>query len=100
MQIKFDEAANTLSVFNVGQKTYGPAVAPGTEGRLTAGGVTLHTGSSSVVAAGPTAKTVTLNLDLSLSRLIHGRHFTIEAAASNDAGLVDPFKFAGVLDVT
>ncbi|MGH7179470.1 MAG: carbohydrate-binding protein, partial [Tepidisphaeraceae bacterium] len=95
--IKFDEAANTFSLFNPQSGKYGPGKAPGSNGTLSIGFATLHLRTTSVQASGPTDPSVLLSLDISFSNSVRGRHFIIEAAASDDLGHNDIFLPAGVL---
>jgi len=54
---------------------------------------------TSVVAAGPTSPTVTLNLALSFKPSAAGRTYIVEVAASDDDGDTDDFIQAGVLTI-
>jgi hypothetical protein len=97
--VKFDEAANTFSLFNPHSGRFGPGKTPGDAGVLSDGYATLHLQTSSVQAAGPTAPSVLITLDVSFHHSAAGRHFVVEAAASDDLGHADPFAFAGTVDV-
>ncbi len=79
---------------------FGPEAPAGSNNRLETPSATLYLAQTSVVAAGPTSPTVTLNLALSFKPSAAGRTYTVEVAASDDAGHEDAFKPAGTLTVT
>ena len=95
----FDEAADTLRLYDPATNRFGTPKAPGSNGVLSSGGITLHLGTSSVKASSPASRTVVLSLDFSFASSLAGRHFTVEAAASDDLGHSDPFKLAGHVNV-
>jgi hypothetical protein len=96
--IRFDEAANTIALFNSSTSTFSPVKALGSDVVIFSPLVNLYVKNTKVTAAGPTSPTMVLTLDLKFSAIARG-HWTIEAAASDDRGNNDPFAFAGVLDV-
>ncbi|HKB01356.1 MAG TPA: carbohydrate-binding protein, partial [Gemmataceae bacterium] len=98
--VKFNEAANTLSLYNPATGTFGPAKTLGSSAVLSNGAATVHLAASTVQAAGPASPTVALTLDLTFRRSVAGRHFRVEVAASDDQGRSQPFELAGFLDVT
>ncbi|MFL5241582.1 MAG: carbohydrate-binding domain-containing protein [Gemmataceae bacterium] len=97
--IKFDEAANTVSLFNPASGKFGPAQKVGSSGVLSNQYATLYLSTSSVHADGPSAATVLLTFDISFKSSTRGRLFRIEAAAGDDFGREQPFELAGFLEV-
>lgn len=97
--IKFNEADNTLSLFNTDSGKYGPAKVIGSHAVLSNRFVTIYLGASTVEAAGPTSPTVTLTLDIEFKKVRAGRHIIIEAAGTDDLGHVQDFAIGGSLDV-
>jgi hypothetical protein len=96
--IRFNEAANTVALYNTSTATFSSAKRIGSDIVLSNPLVNLFVKTTTRTAAGPTAPTVVLTFDLKFSAKARG-HWTIEAAASDDRGHNDPFAFAGVLDV-
>lgn len=97
--VKFDESANTLSLFNPATGRFGPARTVGSRGFLTNKYALLNLKTSTVRADGPTAPTVVLTLDLRFKPRTRHRHFRVEAAASDDLGHIQAFESAGSLKV-
>jgi hypothetical protein len=95
--VRFDEASDTVSLFNPSSGTFGPAKKLGAGGVLTHAGNQLDPGATTRAAGGPTAPTVLLNLALRLGSQYAGRSFTIEVAATDDLGNDQPFAAAGTL---
>jgi|SRR4051794_5208060 hypothetical protein len=96
--VRFDEATNTLSLFDPKRNAFVQTGTPG-GGTLSNHFVKLHLKASRITAAGPRAPTVTITLDLSFRKPARGRHFTVAAAARDDLGRAGDFAFAGTLDV-
>jgi hypothetical protein len=96
---KFNEADNTLSLFNPDRGEFGPAMAIGGDGTLANRYVTIFLRTSSRTAAGPDSPTVTLTLDMVFKEVASGRHLILEAAASDDFGRFQDFAVGGTLDV-
>jgi uncharacterized repeat protein (TIGR01451 family) len=97
--VRFDEAANTLSLFNPHTRRFGQGFAPGSSNVLSNGSATLHLRGSSVKASGPTSPTVVLTLDVSFSQQVVGSTFRLEAAATDDLGNIQDFELAASLGV-
>lgn len=97
--VQFNEASNTLSLFNPDTGEFGPAKVIGSHAVLANRYVRIFLRTSSVSAAGPSSPTVTLTLDLVFKKAASGRHLTLEAAASDDLGLFQDFAIGGALDV-
>lgn len=113
--VHWDEASNTFSVCQtVGKNGKGNADdadgGPGsdvicTPGELPGSPVVLetpfgrlHLDESSVVGSGPTGRSVTLNLAISLGPKAHG-HYRVELAAADDFGREDDFVHASDLHI-
>lgn len=96
--IRFDEAANTIALYNLWTGTFSPGTPIGSDVVLFSPLVNLYVRTTTVTAAGPTAPTVVLTFDLKFSAMARG-HWTIEAAANDDRGHADPFAFAGELEI-
>ena len=99
VQVKLDEATNTLSVYDEETGRFGREVSPGSSGRLQGKGVSVILDDSSVVGTGLTGPTVTLNLTLKFKPSTAGRSYVVEVAASDDFGTSDSFTEAGTLNV-
>ena len=97
--VKFNEADNTLSLFNPDSGEFGPAKVIGSHAVLANRYVTIFLRTSSVSAAGPSSPTVTLTLDLVFKKAASGRHLILEAAATDDLGHFQDFAIGGALDV-
>jgi uncharacterized repeat protein (TIGR01451 family) len=96
--VRFDEAANTLSLFNPHSGKFGPGFAPGSANELSNEWGTVYLKGTSVLAAGPTSPTVRLTLDLSFKHHAAGRELWVEVAATDDLGNSQGFDFAAVLE--
>ena len=99
LSVIFDEASETFSLVNDATGRPGRSVAPGSHQKLQTRDATLHMAETSVVASGPTAPTVTLNLALSFKPRTAGT-FVVEVAATDDQGNDSGFVEAGTLTVT
>lgn len=97
--LRFNEADQTLALYNPHSRKFGPAKKIGSHDHLSDGLVDIDLSASSVVAAGPTSPTVTLNLALTFSAPAADTDFLIDVAAANDAGFVQAFEPAGTLHV-
>ena len=62
--VKFNEANNTLSLFNPDRGEFGPAKLIGSDAALANQYVTIFLRTSSITSAGPNSPTVTLTLDM------------------------------------
>ena len=97
--IKFNEADNTVSLFNPVSGKYGPAKEIGSSAVLSNQYVNIFLKTSSVTATGPDSPTVTLTFDIEFKKSLAGRHIIIEAAGTDDLGHVQDFAIGGSLDV-
>jgi hypothetical protein len=95
--LRFDEASNTLAVFDKESGTFGKGAVPGKPGQLATPWAILHLAQSSVVGSGPTGPSVTLNLSVSLKRAAPEETYIVEVAARDDEGNRDGFQRAGTL---
>lgn len=104
--IDWDEAANTVSLFNQATGKFGPAFQPGSANVLQSPEATLYLAEMTVQAVngvlgtGPTSPSVQLTLPLSFKPSAAGRTFIVEVAASDHLGHQEPFVQAGTLTVT
>lgn len=99
--VRFDEAKQTFQLVNPQTgKVFGPVGKPGTSQVLHTAGADLSLAQSRVVAAGPTAPTVTLILDVSFQPPATGRTYKVEVLATDDLGHVADFSAGGTLTVT
>lgn len=97
--VRWDEAANTFSLIDEKTGRAGPAFVAGSRARLAARSAELILAESSVVAGGPTAPDVTLNLALRFKPSAGARSYVVEAAATDDLGNQEPFAQAGTLEI-
>jgi uncharacterized repeat protein (TIGR01451 family) len=97
--VRFEEASNTLSVFQQAQHQFGPGAPPGSAVVLKTPDARLLVADSRVLATGPTDPSVTLQLAISLQQELAGERLMMEVAASDDAGHSQGFAPAGVLQV-
>lgn len=97
--VRFDEATNTVRLFDPDEGKFGPARALGSNGVLSTRFATVHLRTSRVIADGPLDDSVVLSLDVSFKPKVAGRRFIIEAAATDDLGHRDAFDLAGTLRV-
>jgi len=104
--IDWDEATNTISLFNQASGKFGPAFEPGSANVLQSAQATLYLAEMTVKAVngvlgtGPTSPSVQLTLPLSFKPSAAGRTFIVEVAATDHLGHQDPFVQAGTLTVT
>ena len=98
--IDWNEAANTFALFNPASKKFGPAKTLGSNSTLSNNLVDVLLASSSVQAAGPTSPTVEVTFTLRFNHSASGHTFTIDAAATNDAGEKAAFALGGTVHVT
>jgi hypothetical protein len=96
--IRFDEATNTMRMYRESNGKFGPAREVGSNRVLRGPLANVFMKTTTVVAAGPTSPTVEITFDLMFKGRARGR-WVIEAAASDDFGHEDPFRFAGMLEV-
>jgi hypothetical protein len=97
--LRFNEADQTLSLYDPHSRKFGRAKKIGSRGHLSNGLIDIDLEETAVVAAGPTSPTVTLNLAFRLSERARDGDFAIDVAATNDSGFVQPFEGAGTLHV-
>jgi hypothetical protein len=94
--VRFDIDDQTVSLYNARSKKFGPAKKIGGHGVLANDDVEIDLSSSSIVGAGPTAPSVSINLGLRFLQTDFRRDdFTIDVAASNDSGFSQAFEHAG-----
>jgi hypothetical protein len=96
----FNESDRTFQLHNPASNHFGPAGLAGDPNALETPFAWLDLSQTSVVAAGPTSPTVTLNLGLVFKPHAAGRTYTVEVSATDDEGNVDDFKPAGTLRIT
>jgi hypothetical protein len=101
--VRWDEAANTFRVCETNGKhdsdvNCTPAQLPGSPFILETTNGRLYVAESSVVGSGPTGRSVTLNLAISLGPKAHGQ-YRVELAASDDFGKQDDFVRASDLHI-
>jgi hypothetical protein len=97
--LRFNESTGTLRLFDPDTDTFGPPGTPGSIGVLENRVVRVNLSACTVKAAGPASPTVQITFDLTLRHALRGRHFIVEAGASDDLGRVQHFAFAGMVDV-
>jgi hypothetical protein len=100
LQLRWDAATNTFSVFDLAAGKFGPAFAPGSNNVLETADATVFLKDTSVVGSGPTAPTVTLTLSLGFKPGAASNTFVAEVAASDAVGHVDAFAPVGTLSVS
>ena len=96
--IRFDEANNTMSLFNQITGKFGLAKDIGSYGVLRGPLANVYMRTTTIAANGPGDPTVVITFDIKFKSSARG-HWTVEAAASDDLGHNDPFAFAGTIDV-
>ncbi|MBI1826441.1 MAG: cadherin-like domain-containing protein [Planctomycetes bacterium] len=99
LRLRWDDAANTFSLFNPGNETFSQSATPGDRGQFQGSAVTLSLLESDVVGSGPTGPSVTLNLNLSFKPQAAGRTFTVEASATDDTGGEQGYETVGTITV-
>jgi hypothetical protein len=103
--MRWEEATNTISLFNEASGKFGPGFKPGSPNVLQSSQATLDLAETtvkavdSVLGSGPTSPSVQLNLALSFKPSAAGRTFVVEVAASDHLGHEEPFAKAGTLTV-
>jgi hypothetical protein len=100
IQLRFDEETQGFALFDERTGRYGKYAQAGDHKRLETRFALLDLAETSVVAAGPTSPTVTLQLALSFKPSAVGHPWQIEVAASDDFGQHDGFAPAGSVIVT
>lgn len=96
--LRFEEASNTVRLYNVRAHRFGPSRRIGSRGVLSSGQVAIRLNAIKVIATGPNSPVVTLQFTPRFLSA-HARHYLIDVAASNDAGFIGDFVPAGTLDV-
>jgi len=97
--VRWDESSNTFQALDSDGNPVGPAVIPGSRGRLETSAVTLYAQESSVVGSGPEGHTVSLNFNLGFKPLAAGRTFRVEVFATDDFGHQQGFEQVSELTV-
>lgn len=96
--IKFDEAANTFSLFDPDTGRFTAGRTPGSNGHLSNRDVQINLRNSTVHAESPSSPTVQLTFDVTFKKFppqLPARDFLVEAAASDDLGHDQDFEIAG-----
>jgi hypothetical protein len=93
----WNEADNTLALFDSTTGLFGEPMTIGTDAVLSNSLVSISLKRSSVVASGPTSSKVTVTFSLQFKQ--SKQHWKIDAAASNDLGSQTRFERAGRLTV-
>src|SRR5204862_2875350 len=99
LQIRWDAATNTFSLFNPATETFGPSFEPGSANVLETDSARLYLADSRADGSGATNPTVTLRLSLAFKPSTRGETYQAEVAATDDLGHEDGFTPAGVLQV-
>ena len=86
LRVRFDEAANTLSLFDDATSTYQGGVVVGTGGLLATPFALLNVGESRVQGSGAQGRMVTLTLALRFTEAAQGRAALISLLARSDRG--------------
>ena len=89
-----------LSLFNEDAGTFLASKSPGDPSVLSGAGAQLHLASTTVTAAGPTAPTAVMSLDVEFKKGTEGRQFVVEVQATDDLGNAQAWQPAGTLTVT
>jgi len=97
MWLRFDEATQTISLYNPHSGKFGPAKKIGSAGTLSNADVQINLNEISLVAAGPNSPTVNLTFPIHFLHKLH-RHLLVKIAAADDAGHIGDFLTAGMLD--
>jgi hypothetical protein len=96
--LRFDEATNSVRMYNSVTGAFGKAQTIGSNRILNGPLAKLYLSTSEVLANGPDSPTVVLKFDVKFKGSSRGA-WAIETAATDDAGHIDPFKTAGNLTV-
>jgi len=94
--IEWDEADNTLSLFDPKTGQFGAPMTIGAAGVLSNGLVSVSLASSSVAAIGPTSSKVIVTFSLQFKE---PGHWTVETSAGNDLGFHTGFERAGRITI-
>jgi hypothetical protein len=100
IKVRWNEAANTLSLYDNLTHKFGPAKKIGSNAILSNKYVHIHLATSSVKASGPTSPTVTLTIDLRFTAAASGKTFVLAASADDDLGHHAASVDAGSIVVT
>jgi len=105
LHLRYEEEGNLVSVYNESAGKFGKASPVGSNKKLQTQYATLDLGETIVgpvnnaIGFGPNSPTIRLNLALRFKPSAAGRVYSVEAAATDDLGNVDPFAVAGSLTV-
>lgn len=97
--VQWDEESDTFRLFKEPTGKFGPAKVAGSNAHLATSAAQLLLADTSVVAGGPTALDVTLNLAIKFKSRAAGRTYVVEVAATDDLGNQEEFAQAGTLSV-
>ena len=100
IKVRWNQLANTLSLYDNTTKKFGPPKTIGTSAILSNKFVEVHLATSSVKASGPTSPTVTLTIDLRFKNGASGKSFVMAVAGSDDFGHRSAFADAGSIVVS
>jgi len=99
LNVRFDEAANTFTLFNPVNGKFLHPDAPGSRTHFETDAAVMYLENSQVLGSGPTGPSVLLNLNLSFKPKAAGRVFRVEAFATDDDGNQQGFDEAGIIGV-
>ncbi len=99
LNVRFDEADNTFSLFNPANGKFLHPDAPGSRTHFETDAAVMYLENSQVLGSGPTGPSVLLNLNLSFKPKAAGRVFRVEAFATDDDGNQQGFDEAGIIGV-
>jgi thiol-disulfide isomerase/thioredoxin len=97
--LRFDQATDSISLFNPSSGKFGPAKPIAVNGTLSHAGASIDLGATTRTTLGPTDPTIMLNLSLTLGKQFAGRRFTVQLAATDDLGNEQGFANAGRITV-
>ncbi len=99
LNVRFDETANTFSLFDPAKGKFLHPDAPGSRTHFETSAAAMYLENSQVIGSGPTGPSVLLNLNLSFKPKAANRVFRVEAFATDDFGNQQGFDEAGIIAV-
>jgi hypothetical protein len=84
--VRWDETANTFSLFNPANGKFGAPALPGSKKRFETSAVTLLLENTEVIGSGPTGRSVLLSLKLSFKPQARDRTFQVQTLVTDDSG--------------
>lgn len=100
LQISYQEATNTFSVYNENAHKYGPALHPGDNHSLETNEARFHLEESAVQGSGPAGKTVKFRLVISFKPKAAGKVLNAHFLVSGDNGDIQGYEPLGTVTVT